>query len=313
MKVGIIGNSSIARNKFIPALRQISDISEIVIATESRGENHTHNNHYMLIHGYLDDSLLDCDFVYVSLPNSFHYEVAKHYLSYGVSVLCEKPIAFNLREVNHLISVAESNNCILSENFQFIEHLQFKELVKIINSKEIGEVLQFNSRFSFPPFADASNIRYSEELLGGALNDAGCYPLRAFVEFIDESVSTEILHTVKEYDDFSVDIYGSYSLRSGSTIFNGFYGFNSTYVCDYDILGTDGRIFSNRLFTAPEDMEVIINIEHNTRIRRVRVPPCNHFLLKLSKFINCLYLRENNDEYKKIKLTYSLLGAIRNG
>ena len=51
------------------------------------------------------------DWVIIASPNEFHYEQAKHFLTRGVNVFCEKPAAFHSKAVDELYSLADDNRC----------------------------------------------------------------------------------------------------------------------------------------------------------------------------------------------------------
>ncbi len=49
----------------------------------------------------------------IAVPTQLHYTVAQAFLSAGVDVLVEKPLAVNLTEANELVELANAKNCIL--------------------------------------------------------------------------------------------------------------------------------------------------------------------------------------------------------
>ena len=51
--------------------------------------------------------------VSIAVPTHLHFEVAKDFLSQGIHVLLEKPIAHTLAEAAELFKVAEANHCVL--------------------------------------------------------------------------------------------------------------------------------------------------------------------------------------------------------
>ncbi len=55
------------------------------------------------------------DAVYIATPHSFHKEHAILCLKNKKAVLCEKPFAMNLQEVEEMITVAKQNNVLLME------------------------------------------------------------------------------------------------------------------------------------------------------------------------------------------------------
>jgi predicted dehydrogenase len=51
--------------------------------------------------------------VSIAVPTRVHHQVAKDFLSAGIDVLVEKPLAASLDEAKDLVALAESRNCIL--------------------------------------------------------------------------------------------------------------------------------------------------------------------------------------------------------
>jgi predicted dehydrogenase len=51
--------------------------------------------------------------VSVAVPTRVHHQVAKDFLTAGIDVLVEKPLAVSLEEARDLVALAESRNCIL--------------------------------------------------------------------------------------------------------------------------------------------------------------------------------------------------------
>ncbi len=51
--------------------------------------------------------------VSIAVPTRVHHQVAKDFITAGIDVLVEKPLAANLDEAKDLVNLAESRNCIL--------------------------------------------------------------------------------------------------------------------------------------------------------------------------------------------------------
>ncbi|GHT49791.1 UDP-N-acetylglucosamine 3-dehydrogenase [Endomicrobiia bacterium] len=53
------------------------------------------------------------DAAVISVPTTYHYEVAKHLLQNGIHCLVEKPFTLNVREAEELIEIAKDRNLVL--------------------------------------------------------------------------------------------------------------------------------------------------------------------------------------------------------
>lgn len=69
--------------------------------------------HYGSYQELLDDP--EIDWVYVSVPNSLHFEWSKKALLAGKHVLCEKPFTSNAKEANELVKLAKEKKLVLME------------------------------------------------------------------------------------------------------------------------------------------------------------------------------------------------------
>ncbi len=58
------------------------------------------------------------DAVYIASPNSLHFPQTRLFLSHKKHVICEKPLASNLQEVEAAIACARENQVVLFEAFK---------------------------------------------------------------------------------------------------------------------------------------------------------------------------------------------------
>jgi xylose dehydrogenase (NAD/NADP) len=122
----------------------------------------------------LDDPLVDA--VYIALPNGLHAEWTIRALDAGKHVLCEKPLALSVAEVDGIIAAAARNNRIAAEAFMYLHHPQTLRALEIIRSGALGTVQLISGAFSF--LLDyANDPRIDPEQGGGSLWDVGCYPV----------------------------------------------------------------------------------------------------------------------------------------
>jgi predicted dehydrogenase len=91
-------------------------------------------------------------------------------------VLCEKPLATTAAEARAMFAAAQKSNVCLAEAYPYRAQPQTQKLRELLAAATIGRVQLVHASFGFP-MADAANIRLSEALAGGALMDAGCYPV----------------------------------------------------------------------------------------------------------------------------------------
>lgn len=124
----------------------------------------------------LDDDALDA--IYIPLPNSLHAEWAVRAAAHGRHVLCEKPLAMNLAEARAMFDAARTHGTMLLEAYPWWFQPQTAAMLGLLRGGAIGTVRAVQASFGFTLRDPAgTNIRSQPALGGGALLDAGCYPL----------------------------------------------------------------------------------------------------------------------------------------
>jgi len=125
------------------------------------------------------DALLatsDIDVVYISLPNHLHAEWTIRALEAGKHVLCEKPLACTVEDVDAIAAAAERTGRIAVEAFMYLHHPQILRAVELARSGALGRLELVNGTFSFfLTYPDDPRIDPAKG--GGSLWDVGCYPV----------------------------------------------------------------------------------------------------------------------------------------
>ena len=116
------------------------------------------------------------DAVYIGLPNHLHAEWSIKAMRQGKHVLCEKPFALTVSDVERMRAVAEETGMVLAEAFMYRHHPQTKIAGKFVRSGRLGEVVAVSGVFNFK-MKGRENVRLVPEWGGGALWDIGCYPV----------------------------------------------------------------------------------------------------------------------------------------
>ncbi|MDX9992562.1 MAG: Gfo/Idh/MocA family oxidoreductase [Anaerolineales bacterium] len=135
-------------------------------------------HHIPRAHGSYEALLADpeVDVIYNSLPNHLHAEWSIKALAAGKHVLCEKPFALTLAEVDQMAEAAEKSAKILAEAFMYRTHPQTLKVKELLDNAVLGRILTIKGQFTFP-LNRPGNYRLDPSLGGGALWDVGCYPV----------------------------------------------------------------------------------------------------------------------------------------
>ncbi|GHT78867.1 oxidoreductase [Bacteroidia bacterium] len=176
----ILGAGHIA-NKFAEGLKILPNARRYAIAARSleRAEVFRQNHGFEKAYGSYEEMVKDpnIDAVYISTTNNLHFEHTLLCLEAGKAVLCEKPFASNLAQVEKMIATAREKNVFLMEALwsRFLPSMiQFKQEVE---NESIGKPSLLQCDFGYiSPFSPHSRL-YDPALGGGSVPDIGIYPI----------------------------------------------------------------------------------------------------------------------------------------
>ncbi len=118
----------------------------------------------------------DVDVVYVALPNHLHADWTVRALDAGKHVLCEKPLALTVEDVDRIIVASARADRVAVEAFMYLHHPQIVRAVELARSGDLGPLELVHGSFSF--FLTYPNDpRIDLAMGGGSLWDVGCYPV----------------------------------------------------------------------------------------------------------------------------------------
>jgi predicted dehydrogenase len=178
LRIGILGAAKIA-GSFMVGAKASSRVAVVAVASRDPGRADAFARHHDIPRACSYGDLLadrEVDAIYNPLPNSLHAEWSVAALRAGKHVLCEKPLASNLAEAESMFAAADAHGVVLVEAFPYMFQPQTLEIERLIASGAIGEVRTMFGAFGFT-VAEPGNIRLEAKLGGGALMDAGCYPV----------------------------------------------------------------------------------------------------------------------------------------
>jgi predicted dehydrogenase len=129
------------------------------------------------------------DAVYIALSNDLHLPWTVAALKAGKAVLCEKPLALTVAEVNQMQAAADASGALLVEASWYRWHPR----VRVAQQRlpEIGPVRHVTAGFTFDGSLEG-NYRLDPTRGGGALYDVGCYAVSACLWAVGEGVPAEV-------------------------------------------------------------------------------------------------------------------------
>jgi predicted dehydrogenase len=240
---GLLSTANINK-MLIPAIRASKRGELAAVASRSQEKSDAYAKQWQipLSFGNYEAMLAsdEVDAVYISLPNHLHAEWSIKAMEQGKHVLCEKPIALTVADVDRMRIVSQETGMNLAEAFMYRHHPQTKIAVDFIRAGGLGEVKFVYSVFNYK-MAGRENVRLVPEWGGGAVWDVGCYPI---------SISQYILGgpPLSVFGDQWLGESGVDELFSGQMHYSG--GRTAQFTCSFmtayhtfvEVLGTDGRL-----------------------------------------------------------------------
>lgn len=279
VRMGVLGCADIALRKVMPAMAKAGNVELAAVASRDPAKARDVARRFgcAAADGY--DGLLeraDVDAVYIPLPAGLHAHWAGRALAAGRHVLAEKPLTCDHATALRLVDQARTAGLWLMENYMFLHHGQHRTVADLVAEGRVGALRVFTARFGIPP-RDASDIRYSPELGGGALLDVGGYPIRAASHFLGPEL--DVVGSVLRMDPArGVDVAGHALLAapSGTTAELSF-GFEHAYRSRYSLWGDRALLTVDRAFTPPPDRRPLVRIESAGRTEELSLPADDQF------------------------------------
>jgi len=179
LRFGVLGAANIAR-AFIAGVKPSTRLVAAAIGSRDAGkaERFARETGVARWHGTYEQLLADpgIDAIYNPLPNSLHAEWTIRACRAGKHVLCEKPLATSATEARAMFEAAAQNGVCLMEGYPYRAQPQTIRLLELVAAGEIGRLELIQSSFGFA-LPGGPNIRLDAGLAGGALMDAGTYPV----------------------------------------------------------------------------------------------------------------------------------------
>jgi len=193
------------------------------VASRSQGSADAYAKEWKIerVHGSYEALLADpeIDVIYNPLPNHLHAEWTIKAVEAGKHVLCEKPLALTVDEVDAVAAAAKKHGRVVAEAFMYRHHPQTLKVREMVKSGSIGNLKLMRGSFSFV-LNDETNIRLDPAMGGGSIWDIGCYPIsymRTVVGAEPKSVFGQQVTGPTGIDDtfvgqlqFGDDVYGQF-------------------------------------------------------------------------------------------------------
>lgn len=193
LRWGLLSTARINR-ALIPPLRSSERNELVAVASRSGKRARDYAAQWSIPRSYGSyENLLtdpDVDVVYVPLPNHLHATWAIRAAEAGKHVLCEKPLALTVDEVDAIADAAADAGVVVAEAFMYRHHPRTLRIRELVADGALGNVQMIRGSFSFM-LSRPDDIRLKPECGGGSLWDVGCYPL-SFARFVLDAEPLEV-------------------------------------------------------------------------------------------------------------------------
>jgi len=288
VRYGLIACSSIARRRFVPALKSstVARLEHVGSRDVVKAEGFAREfgcAKYGTNEAVLADPEVDA--VYISTPIALHEYWTRLAAQQGKHILCEKSSFRSHAAARDVLQLCSAKKLRFMEGLGFRYHPQHALVCKLISEGRIGSPRIFHGELTYPkPLA--GDFRLDTGLGGGVFFDGGGYPIAAALMVMPSgpiSVSGQLHfdNELKVDDTVAVTI-----AFAGGEIAQCAAGFGLQYRARYSVIGSSGRIELDRAFSVLPDARSVIMLETKTGVERITVPPADQFQLMIDDFAN---------------------------
>ncbi|KOC87322.1 Gfo/Idh/MocA family protein [Winslowiella iniecta] len=251
IRLAVVGTNWITR-QFVDAAHETGKYKLSAIYSRTLEQAQAFSHDYPVKHLFVSLEELAqsdaIDAVYIASPNALHCEQAQLFLRHKKHVICEKPLASNLQEVEQMIASARDNQVVLFEAFKTASlpnfHLLRQSLPQVGKlRKALFNYCQYSSRYQ--RYLDGENPNtFNPAWSNGSIMDIGYYSLASAVSLWGEPVSVVAQASLLES---GVDAHGSVVMSYGDFDVTILHSKVSNSLIPSEIQGEDGSLVIEQL------------------------------------------------------------------
>ncbi len=261
LKWGLLSTAHINR-RLIPAIRGAERAELVAVASRDQARAEAYAADWQIpralgsYEALLDDAQIDA--VYISLPNKLHAEWAVKAARAGKHILCEKPLATTLADVERIIDTAESAGVVAIEAVMYLHHPLLHKARDLVQQGAVGQVTLVRGAFSF--YLDRpDDVRWNPELHGGSLWDVGSYQV-SFIRWM--AGEPRQVFGSQKLSDSGVDAVFAGLLRFENGVLGTFdSGFRGHFRTEAEVVGTEGVLVVERPFIVGAESRILLRTD----------------------------------------------------
>ncbi len=270
LRWGLLSTARINR-ALLPPLRSSArnELTAVASRDLDRAQAYANERNIPRVFGSYEAMLADpdVDVIYNPLPNSMHTEWTIKAAQAGKHVLCEKPLANTVEEVDEITEAAKKAGVVVMEAFMYRHHPQTLKVKELVDEGAIGKLQLIRGSFTFKMPADRENdVRLNASLGGGSIWDVGCYPI-SYARLIADAEPIEVFGWQITGTNSSVDESFFGQMRFPNNVYAQFdCGFRTPQRTNMELVGDQGNIIVKLPFTPKLNEEIIVTNGDEKRI-----------------------------------------------
>lgn len=251
IRFAVVGTNWITR-QFVDAAHESGHYKLTAVYSRTLEQAQTFASDYMVEHLFTDLEAMAksdaIDAVYIASPNALHAPQSILFLSNKKHVICEKPLASNIHEVEAAIACARENQVVLFEAFKTASLPNFIALQQAL--PKVGKVrkvllnyCQYSSRYQ--RYLDGENPNtFNPAWSNGSIMDIGFYVLASAVALWGQPHS---VHATASLLESGVDAHGSVQMNYGDFDVNLLHSKVSDSAIQSEIQGEEGSLVIDKI------------------------------------------------------------------
>ena len=148
----------------------------------------------------------------IAIPNDQHMEVVEACLRGGKNVICEKPVALNMEQLDHMIATANETGKLFTVHQNRRWDVDFLAMKQILGTGEIGELINIESRIHGSR-GIPSDWRSLKPYGGGMVFDWGVHTIDQILQLLPDNKVVSLnckldrITTTDVDDGFKLNMY----------------------------------------------------------------------------------------------------------
>lgn len=195
MKLGIVGSGQIVHD-FLSTADKVDHLDLIAISTvpdqKEIAEDLAKQKQIKKV--YTDNAKMfadhEIDTVYIGVPNSLHFPIAKQALEANKNVICEKPLVETCEQVKELKQIADAHHVLLFEAMTVLyleNYMHLKEDLQKIGKIHVVALNLTQISSHYDDFLAGKHIpKFDRKMGGGALMDMNIYNINFTVSLFGQ-------------------------------------------------------------------------------------------------------------------------------